>query len=437
MAAKKTAAKRKKKVAKKVKRATKTAPKKASPKKAAPKAPSKKSKRADLVALMGQLNEMYGNVIAFADDVPNTYHLRRPSGIMQLDIDTGGGLPAGGMSYVSGPDQAGKTYLIMLYIAMHQRLYGDDSMIAYAHVEGGFDFKIAAMAGVKVALPEPMIAELIEIRRLRGQEGFTPEELSNLREKVGEIILIQGNSGEETLQGVLESVRKKIFGIVALDSISILMTEDEGEKDIAGEKKENVRSQASLVTRFVKMYNPLTKTIGGRNFTTFIVSSQVRADQERANRPAPIARRMRAYKPAGAYAAKHAKLIDVMVTPGDKIRRTIKGKEFVAGKVLKWDLLKGKTGTHDNIRGEAPFIYPEFGTSGVNLHQSVIITGARQGVLIEAEDGQVLLHRINGEVEVISPTMKMLPDLMAADFEFDLHIRREILAAAGVDCLYR
>lgn len=52
-------------------------------------------------------------VITPIEEVPNSYFLRRPSGIMALDVDTGGGLPAGGLCYVSGPDNclAGTTLI--------------------------------------------------------------------------------------------------------------------------------------------------------------------------------------------------------------------------------------------------------------------------------------------------------------------------------------
>src|SRR5688572_9440121 len=63
-------------------------------------------------------------VVAMADEAPNVYELRRPTGIIQLDKDIGGGFPAGGLSVVSGPDNAGKTWVILRTMAMHQRLYG-------------------------------------------------------------------------------------------------------------------------------------------------------------------------------------------------------------------------------------------------------------------------------------------------------------------------
>ncbi len=46
----------------------------------------------------------YGVVIQRGTELEGRFDLRRPCGIASLDIDTGGGLPAGGLSQVDGPD---------------------------------------------------------------------------------------------------------------------------------------------------------------------------------------------------------------------------------------------------------------------------------------------------------------------------------------------
>src|SRR3989304_6645923 len=70
------------------------------------------AKKREVLAIMNKINrEAKKNVIRFAEDAPNTYYVRRPSGILQLDIDCGGGLPAGGFTTISGSDAAGKSFL--------------------------------------------------------------------------------------------------------------------------------------------------------------------------------------------------------------------------------------------------------------------------------------------------------------------------------------
>ena len=90
--------------------------------------------------------------MADTEDVSNTYLLRRPSGIMQLDVDTGGGLPAGGINYISGPDGSGKTWLLYNYFATHQRLYGEEASICYVPVEFLPDYKFMRLCGCIIAL---------------------------------------------------------------------------------------------------------------------------------------------------------------------------------------------------------------------------------------------------------------------------------------------
>lgn len=118
----------------------KTTRKKAQPKKAAKKAPAKKSEPAvapipegphfttalsvhqpqelatrdeAIRAFIHSMNKEDHKLIVRADEAPNTYVLRRPTGIMELDIDLGGGFAAGGCSTISGPDNclAGDTLI--------------------------------------------------------------------------------------------------------------------------------------------------------------------------------------------------------------------------------------------------------------------------------------------------------------------------------------
>lgn len=397
-----------------------------------------KDRRAALRALMAKQNESAGHkVLAFASDVPNTFSVRRPSGIMQLDMDTGGGLPAGCMSELSGPNGAGKTFLAMHYLRMHQKIYGEQSFIAYACVEGAFDFRRALNMGLKVAVPDETIDEWNQARTIRSLPEFTKEEHLALKEQIGEFVIIRGNTGEEIMQAVLDSVRSNLFGIVVVDSISALLPDSDAGKDL--DENNRKASRASLVTDFVNRYLPTTNGLDGLNYTTLICLNQVRANQERANSPSHLQKYIKDWVSMGASAEKHAKHIDITVTTGQKLKKTIKGEEHVIGKVTNYEIIKGKTGTHENIRGEFPFYYETYHRSGVDHLETVILQGMHHGVIVERNGKISVLQPDTGHpTEIIDiPGIAAFKRMMEIDFDFELAVRREVMAAKGILCLYR
>jgi RecA/RadA recombinase len=376
-------------------------------------------------------------VIAFASEVPNTYELRRPCGIMQLDLDTGGGLPAGGLSYVSGPDNAGKTFLIMLYMLMHQKLYGPQSSLAYACVEGGFDFKRAIKMGLRVSVPDKIIEQWDMERRQRGFAGYTKEEWSSFKQELGEFVLIGGNTGEEILQTTLNAIQTRLFGIVAVDSVSIILPEADADKDLDENNKR--AANASLVTDFIKHYTPMTSGLDGLNYTTLIFSAQVRSNQERANANPAVQKYIKQWATTGAYAGRHGKLVDICVWSGEKIHQTVSKERVTIGKETKYEIMKGKAGAHDNVQGAFNFYYDMVRPDGVDQIDSIIVAGLKAGVIQE----------VNGKINVVRPETRELTEIrdipgftafkrmMEIDFAFELYVRREVLAAKGIMCLYR
>jgi hypothetical protein len=229
-------------------------------------------------------------------------------------------------------------------------------------------------------------------------------------------------------------VASGVFHLIFMDSITIVEPEAEAEKTF--DDAANVRAHASLVTNFIKKYTPYTNTLDGRNFTTLVATAQVRGNQERANAPSYMQKALKPWAPTGAYAARHGKLVDVVVNEGGKVKRTIQGKEQTVGKTLKWEILKGKAGCHDNVFGEAPFIYSTYGGNGVDLYNSIVLEGVRRGVILQ-EEKKVFLNYTRGGKEHVAASLNQLIKSMKMDFDLELQVRQEILAAAGIQCLYR
>jgi len=388
--------------------------------------------------LVGQINKSAEHpIMAFAADVPNTYELRRPSGIMQLDIDTGGGLPAGTLCYIGGPDGAGKTFLTLRYMYMHQRLYGDQAAIAYGISEGGFDFRRAINMGLKIAVPDEIIEQWNTERQNRGFVPYTQEEWLGFKEQLGEFMLIRGATGEELMEAILASIKSKLFGIVALDSISAILPAADAGKDFEDPNK--VAARASLVTNFMTKFCPLIAGVYGPNYTTTIFTSQVRANQQKSQAPSYMQKYLKDWSVTGAHMARHTKSIDINVWNGEKIEKTISGEKRRVGKVSKYELVKGKHGTHEGISGEFQFFYEDQLPKGVDDIDTIMVEGMRHGVIVE-KSGQVAIIKPETKeatgIEGI-PNLPALKRMMEVDVEFEMAVRREVLAAKGIMCLYR
>lgn len=397
-----------------------------------------------------------GRVMADIDMSPNTYFLRRPSGIMPLDVHTGGGLPAGGLTYLSGPDGAGKTFLLYKYFAMNQRLYGASSCIALGATEAAPDHFFMRKCGMMVAIPEKMIAERVSERKVRGLAPYTKEELKDLRAPtVGVMKVVLGGTGEEVLDGLLDCFQSKVFDIVGLDSVSACLPAADKQKDLDENAKR--AAAAGLLTKFFQHYLNGTTGYYGDNHTTVIFTSQVRANPEKS-KPGPGAMWARDYAAIGAWAAKHGKLIDILVMPGKKDKEDVVGvamteeeidklrkQKIQVGKTVRYEVTKGKAGIHEGISGEFEFRFAPGSSQASSAtlltddQRMVIVAGLSTGVA-EEKNGLVTFYDPNGDpykdVERIAG-IDRLADMMRADFSLELRLRRAVLSAAGIACAYQ
>lgn len=392
------------------------------------------AKKRDVLAIMNKINrEAKKTVIRFAEEAPNTYYLRRPSGILQLDIDCGGGLPAGGFTTISGPDAAGKSLLLYKYFAMHQKIFGPHSCIGYASPEGAIDFLWARKIGWMIAIPDSAIDEEQRNRQLRGVPLLTKEEIAELKTEIGINVRIDHDTGEKLLDSILTLIQSGHFGIIALDSLESVMPGAEAGLDSLEDNPQQA-ARAGLLTRFMMHYGAAMSGTSGPNYTTLIATCQVRSNRKKAEVASYYAKYMKDWASTAPRAIRHWRLLDITVEAGEKIKKEINGVKKQIGKMMDWEITKGKAGTHDGIKGEVAFEYDGL----IDDLSTVLVAGMRYGV-IEEKDGKLTLHRESGP----DPSWAKIPSRndfikrMAINLEDEMIVRREILSAAGVKCLYR
>ena len=380
--------------------------------------------------------------IANTSDVPNPFFLRRPCGITQLDVDTGGGLPAGGICYVSGPDSSGKTWLLYNYFAMHQKIYGEAASILYAPVEFLPDYKFMRQIGCKVSFPESMLDQIDRDRQLRRMPKLNKAERFDLTSQVGNFKVLRATTAEEMLDSLLIAYESGAYHIIAVDSISVLQASVEASLATLTDNPQQA-ANATLLTRFMQRFHPLTLGLTSMPVeTTMIFTAQVRANRHKSEAPAYIAKYLKDWQAGGANAMKHGKLIDIQMWSEGKDKEGPTGAKRVVAKTIKWNLVKAKAGAHDNTEGEYTYRYS---TPGDNT-QSIIDCAMKYGVASETKGtGELTFHdKMTGEVLQNNGApltgikgLAGLQALLKQDPGTEFLIRREILSAAGIGtCLY-
>jgi len=193
-------------------------------------------------------------------------------------------------------------------------------------------------------------------------------------------------------------------------------------------------ARASVVGRFLQKYGPITRDI--RNFTTFIMTCQVRYNRKKAEAQAHIAKYLKDWAGVVPPSVKHWRQYDVQVWSGGKITNGSKEKEgkVTLGKDVNWEITKAKLGGHDHVIGDTPYFYD---ARGFNPLRTVLTAGIRYGVIKEI-DGELTFLR-NGEPHSYLSQVPTAEHFVAAiqdDINLELEVRREILAAAGVKGSY-
>ncbi len=322
-----------------------------------------------LEVLTASISKQYQGkaVIRQGRDISNVFILRRPTGIISVDLALGGGFPAGGLSQIIGKDSSGKSYLVMRTIAECQKIYGTDCAIGVCMTEMPWDKAFAKWhCGVRVAFNDLEIARLAKLNEQYGRPIFTPEHITWLKDQVGYVQEVRAATAEHLLEIAVQMVESNLYQIVMIDSFGALLTmaEAEAEEGIADKH----RGGASMaITQFLHRLhaalNMLDKN-NRQNTTTVLGINQYRDNVNAGLYGNPM-------KQAGGWALRHGKLVDLHVEQGKRHRIEKQGADYgrIVGKEINWEIIKGKAGCHDGPKGTYNFY---FGTNGYPFGVDVI-----------------------------------------------------------------
>ncbi len=378
---------------------------------------------------------------SYVDKASNTvspFKLRRPSGILALDIALGGGFPAGGICQIAGPDGVGKNALCHQTIAQLQRIYGEESTIAWACTEFALDKPFAQLFGVVVPMSDDEVELESMARKRDGRPLLTKDQLAEMQRSLGEFTIIETGTSAKRLEAVVELVKTNLYQLIVVDSVAALLTEARDEKQLDEEPQQS--SEARLVTEFQKkLWGAYTPQNGVPNWTTLLIINQVRANRTQFGHA-------REWKVGGANALKHGKLGDVWLMKGEPITGKTdeededgeekKSKKRI-GKKIRWEIAKGKAGFHEGPSGDVEYLYD----SGFQMEKNAVDAAINCGVLRrrESKGGKSPVYDLvdsNGDV-IESYVGK--PAIFEAAYDdlwlkavYDLVLRKE-----GVSCIYR
>lgn len=430
---------------KKKKTAKKNTPKKGRPKaKTEERVLTAREKADAFIEKMSKSQTFQGKVqVRSARNFNTPFHLRRPTGIMSIDLALGGGFAAGGAAQVYGPKGSSKTFTAFKTAGQVQKNYGKNSIIALGMSEIRADVGFARMAGFHVAYSPEKIQEFIEIRENNGLDPFTEEELDDMESQIGEVMMIGGITGGDMLEGTIEVLRE--FGsacqLIIVDSLGSLLTKEQDKKGVADK---HYGGSSGILTMWQVKVQPLfinDLPDGSCLETTILGINQVRA---LIGGPRPNMTRAA----AGAKSWEHAQLANIEFRTGETLYEDSKGT-IPNGKVLKWYLRKGKAGTHDGPRGEhewydVPDADPVFmfnvndpnSTYGVNTTGDLVTAGKKTGS-IEMAGAWMTLRGFDGEEVARAQGHDKFSDIIFKDEEIRQLLFDRTLDMANLTVRYK
>lgn len=248
----------------------------------------------ELKEVLDAINKKFGDgSIQNASEV-NLKIERLPTGIFGLDLELGGGLPAGRIVEIYGKEQSLKSTIALRAIAQAQKA---EKLCAYLDIEGRLDLNWAKKQGV-------------DIEKLKFSRPETGE-------KAGDIV--------DTL------VRSGLFAIVVIDSVSALIPQLDTEQTMT--ETEKIGGRAQLGNRLVrKVHSGLNNknSDGTLNQTCIIFINQIRMKIGTYGNPEDT---------TGGMGLKFGASVRIEVRKSEYLKH----KDNIVGFILKFKITKNTT----------------------------------------------------------------------------------------------
>lgn len=341
-------------------------------------------RKKEIEGLISSINKNFKGeaVVRQGSEITNVFMLRRPTGVTNLDLAIGGGVPAGGLTQIIGRFSAGKSYLVNRIFAEAQKNYGEEFAGSACMTEQRYDKHFAKWkCGVRIALSDAEIAVLERINRENGRPQFSDAEIVWLKDQVGYFTETIAANAEQILEIACQQVESNLFQVVLIDSFGALLTKAEAEAEEGLEQKHR-GGAAMVVTQFMHRLHAalnLPDKYGRPNTTAVVGINQYRDNVSDSARWNPM-------KVAGGNALAHGKLLDIHLEGGSKIRHAVGNKEnIIVGKEINWEILKGKAGCHDGPKGTYKFFNGEEGYGfGIDVYSDLLVAGLKTGIVQQA-----------------------------------------------------
>jgi len=290
------------------------------------------SPRDDLSAFVDELNKAMKGVgrIDRGADISWLDPPRIRTGVLGIDVASGGGLPRGGVVQFWGPFSAGKTTSAMHAMRMEQRAGRNTAFCAGE----GFSKQWARKNGLWIAYSvdeynDPQNAPILEYM----------QQYDNWGKESGfaDVVVIQHMHGDGLLEAAARAVKRNIFSLIVIDSLAVLKNTRQIEEAEIGDEEMGGGGQITMFNRFIaRCFSALntkydeTNSVdmnGNRaNGTCIVCLNQARIKFGGRARPGQIM-----YKPTGGEGLAHAWMFSLEFRRGEEL-----GAETKIDGVDKW-----------------------------------------------------------------------------------------------------